>query len=108
MGNLLSGRDTHSCPFLFKCDIMLMEESQGHGGFLLWCQVHSKEQGRKSLSQVTMTNLSSLLIKILPFELGGWLFLVALYSAHGTEFTVHMCLRPSPNGVCVALKPVSF
>lgn len=61
---------------------MLVREIQGHGGLFLGCQVHSEEQERKSLSQVTMTNLSSLLTEILPFKLGGWLFLGALYSAH--------------------------
>ena len=61
---------------------MLMRESQGLGGLCLGCQVHLKEQGRKSLSQVTMTNLSSLLTEILPFKLGSWLFLGTLYSAH--------------------------
>lgn len=71
VGNLLSRRNVHSCPFLFKSDIVLMGESQGYRGLLLQCQVDSEEQGRKSLSlEVTMTNLSSLLTETLPFELG--------------------------------------
>lgn len=63
------------CPSLFICDIVLMGESQGHGGLLLWCQVDSKEQRRKYLSpEVTVTNLFSLLTGVLPFELGDSYF----------------------------------
>lgn len=50
---------------------MLMGESQGHGGLLLWCQVDSKEQRKKYLStEITVTSLFSVLTEILPFELG--------------------------------------
>lgn len=59
VGNLLSRGNTCSCPFLFKCNVMLMRESQGHGGRFLGCQLHWKEQGRKSLSQVTTFSPSS-------------------------------------------------
>lgn len=46
---------------------MLMAEIQGYGRLLLWYQMDSKEQGRKSLSpEVTMT---SLLTEILPLQL---------------------------------------
>lgn len=76
--------DWEGCPFLFICDIVLMGERQGHGGLLLWCQVDSKEQRKKYLSEVTevtVTNLFSVLTEILPFESGDELFLVVLYSA---------------------------
>lgn len=61
---------------------MLMGESQGHGGLLLWCQVDSKEQRKKYLStEVTVTSLFSVLSELLPSELGDELFLVVLCSA---------------------------
>lgn len=42
-----------------------------------------KGTGKKIfVSRVTMTNLSSLLTELLSSELGDWLSLVALYSAH--------------------------
>lgn len=36
--------DWKGCPFLFICDIVLMEECQGRGGLLLWCQEDPKNR----------------------------------------------------------------
>lgn len=85
MGNILSRREYLFLPIPVQMQRYVGERNPGPWRALFRVPGAFRRTRKKifvSGYQPQMTNLSSLLTEILPFKLGGWLFLGALYSAH--------------------------